>query len=86
MEGLSEIATKLLGIDLREPSSSESSIVLHVIPEATATGGGKKEWLHWGANDTFRQFMQDILYKIDGEAIAIYPGDYVRPHAPAPPA
>ena len=26
---------------------------------------------------TFLQFQLEVLYKIDGDAVAIYPGDYV---------
>lgn len=74
MVGFAAISKRLLDID---PGESSEGIVLHVVRETPA--GVMKEWLQWGKEQTFVQFMQDILYKIDGDAIAIYPGDYVCP-------
>lgn len=58
-----------------DPRRSSEGIVLHVIHDTPT--GSKKEWLKWGADHAFVHFLKDVLYKIDGDAIAIYPGDYV---------
>ncbi|KAI4169761.1 MAG: hypothetical protein LQ348_007221, partial [Seirophora lacunosa] len=68
---LGAISKNLLDID---PNSSLEGIVLHVIHETPAPS--KKEWLRWGANNSFVDFLKEVLYKIDGDAIAIYPGNY----------
>ncbi|KAL8719416.1 MAG: hypothetical protein Q9225_003581 [Loekoesia sp. 1 TL-2023] len=71
MDRLAVISKSLLDID---PRVSSKGIVLHVIRDTPT--GNKKEWLQWGAKLSFVQFMLEVLYKIDGDAIAIYPGDY----------
>ncbi|KAI4176006.1 MAG: hypothetical protein LQ343_001288 [Gyalolechia ehrenbergii] len=71
MTELAIISKELLGID---PRVSPKGILLHVIRETPT--GSKKEWLQWGPKQSFVQFMLEVLYKIDGDAIAIYPGDH----------
>ncbi|KAL9593848.1 MAG: hypothetical protein Q9219_007357 [cf. Caloplaca sp. 3 TL-2023] len=71
MDDLAAISKKLLDID---PRVSHKGIVLHVIRNTPT--GGKTEWLHWGPKHTFVRFMLEVLYKIDNDAIAIYPGDH----------
>ncbi|KAL9017283.1 MAG: hypothetical protein Q9185_005374 [Variospora sp. 1 TL-2023] len=68
---LGAISKNLLDID---PNNSPEGIVLHVINESLTRS--KKEWLHWGAEHSFVHFLKEVLYKIDGDAIAIYPGNY----------
>ncbi|KAI4147549.1 MAG: hypothetical protein LQ341_001771, partial [Variospora aurantia] len=68
---LGAISKNLLDID---PNNSPEGIVLHVIDESLTRS--KKEWLHWGAEHSFVHFLKEVLYKIDGDAIAIYPGNY----------
>ncbi|KAL8773642.1 MAG: hypothetical protein Q9209_001408 [Squamulea sp. 1 TL-2023] len=70
MDDLAKISIKFLDVD---PRNSSRGIVLHVKRETPG------EWLRWKAPMTFLEFMLEILYKIDGEAIAIYPGDYEEP-------
>ena len=72
MDNLAEISRSILDID---PRVSPTGIVLHVIHHTPT--GNKKEWLQWAARHSFIQFMLEVLYKIDGDSIAIYPGDYV---------
>lgn len=68
MDGLAKISLNLLNID---PRLSSMGVVLRVKRENSS------EWLCWKAPMTFLQFQLEVLYKIDREAIAIYPGDYV---------
>ncbi|KAL8777895.1 MAG: hypothetical protein Q9213_007662 [Squamulea squamosa] len=68
MDDLAKISMKFLDVD---PRKSRRGIVLHVKRETPG------EWLRWKSPMTFLEFMLEVLYKIDGEAIAIYPGDYV---------
>ncbi|KAL8814931.1 MAG: hypothetical protein Q9223_005892, partial [Gallowayella weberi] len=70
MVDLAMISQKLLNID---PRKSEDGIVLHT------KRGRPGEWLRWEASMSFNDFMLEILYKIDDDAIAIYPGDYEEP-------
>ncbi|KAL8730882.1 MAG: hypothetical protein Q9166_003809 [cf. Caloplaca sp. 2 TL-2023] len=70
MDRLAEISVRLLNIDPRKPNQG---VVLHVMRE------GPREWLRWKAYMSFNEWMLEILYKIDGELIAIYPGDYKEP-------
>lgn len=72
MDRLAVISKSLLDID---PRVSSKGIVLHVVRDTPT--GNKKEWLQWGGKHSFAQFMLEVLYKIDGDTIAIYPGDYV---------
>lgn len=69
MDGLAKISLNLLNID---PRKSSIGIVLRVKRERPS------EWLRWNSSMTFIQFLLEVLYKIDDQAIAIYPGDYVR--------
>ncbi|KAL9026063.1 MAG: hypothetical protein Q9196_005217 [Gyalolechia fulgens] len=71
MTELATISKQILDID---PRVSSKGILLHVIRETST--GSKKEWLQWGPKHSFVQFMLEVLYKIDGDTIAIYPGDY----------
>ncbi|KAL8697534.1 MAG: hypothetical protein Q9201_007081 [Fulgogasparrea decipioides] len=71
MDGLARISKSLLDIDPRE---SELGIVLHVKREAPV--GQRKEWLQWSKNHSLTEFLTEVLYKIDGDEVAIYPGDY----------
>lgn len=68
MDELANISLKLLNID---PRMSEEGIVLHTRRERPG------EWLRWEASMSFNDFMLEILYKIDDDVIAIYPGFYV---------
>ena len=68
MDGLAKISLDLLNID---PRLSDVGIVLRVKRRIAS------EWLSWKSTMTFLQFQLEVLYKIDGDAIAIYPGDYV---------
>ena len=68
MDGLAMISMKLLNIDPRE---SRIGILLRVKRERSS------EWLRWNSSLTFLRFCLEVLYKIDAEVIAIYPGDYV---------
>ncbi|KAL8859639.1 MAG: hypothetical protein Q9178_003753 [Gyalolechia marmorata] len=70
MDGLAKISLHLLDID---PRKSSIGIVLRVKRERPS------EWLRWNSSMTFVQFLLEVLYKIDGQAIAIYPGDYEEP-------
>ncbi|CAL8576744.1 hypothetical protein XPA_002609 [Xanthoria parietina] len=67
MDGLAKISLDLLNID---PRLSDVGIVLRVKRRIAS------EWLSWKSTMTFLQFQLEVLYKIDGDAIAIYPGDY----------
>ncbi|KAL8724862.1 MAG: hypothetical protein Q9181_006643, partial [Wetmoreana brouardii] len=71
MDGLAKISKSLLGVD---PQESELGIVLHVKREAQV--GQRKEWLQWSKKHSLTEFLTEVLYKIDGDEIAIYPGDY----------
>ncbi|KAL8714557.1 MAG: hypothetical protein Q9220_001505 [cf. Caloplaca sp. 1 TL-2023] len=71
MHELAKISIKLLDID---PPKSTAGIVIHVVRDLPP--GTQKEWLRWGPEQSFINFMLEILYKIDGDTIAIYPGDY----------
>ncbi len=68
MDGLAKISLNLLNID---PRKSSIGIVLRVKRERPS------ERLRWNSSMTFIQFLLEVLYKIDGQAVAIYPGDYV---------
>ncbi|KAL8649916.1 MAG: hypothetical protein Q9210_004122 [Variospora velana] len=68
---LGVISKNLLDID---PNNSPEGIVLHVIHETPTRS--KKEWLHCGAEHSFVHFLKEVLFKIDGDTIAIYPGNY----------
>ncbi|KAI4250126.1 MAG: hypothetical protein L6R40_000298 [Gallowayella cf. fulva] len=70
MDELANISLKLLNID---PRMSEEGIVLHTRRERPG------EWLRWEASMSFNDFMLEILYKIDDDVIAIYPGFYEEP-------
>ncbi|KAL8886821.1 MAG: hypothetical protein Q9215_005513 [Flavoplaca cf. flavocitrina] len=70
MDGLAMISMKLLNID---PRRSSIGILLRVKRE------GSSEWLCWNSSLTFLRFCLEVLYKIDAEVIAIYPGDYEEP-------
>ncbi|KAL8916335.1 MAG: hypothetical protein Q9172_006355 [Xanthocarpia lactea] len=70
MDGLAKISLNLLKID---PRKSSMGIVLRVKREIPS------EWLRWNSSMTFIQFLLEVLYKIDSQAIAIYPGDYEEP-------
>ncbi|KAL8997142.1 MAG: hypothetical protein Q9169_003525 [Polycauliona sp. 2 TL-2023] len=70
MDGLAQLSLNLLDID---PRKSITGITIRVKRE------GPSEWLRWDTSMEFPQFMLDILYKVDGEAISIYPGAYVEP-------
>ncbi|KAL8685667.1 MAG: hypothetical protein Q9224_005727, partial [Gallowayella concinna] len=70
MDELAKISLKLLNID---PRKSKNGIVLHTKRDRLS------EWLRWGASMSFKDFMLEILYKIDDDAIAIYPADYEEP-------
>ena len=72
MDILAEISKTLLGIDPRE---SSQGIILHVRHPGQA--GGDKEWLKWSARHTFNDFLIQVLYKIDGDEVAIYPPEHV---------
>ena len=72
MHSLAEISKDLLGID---PKTSNRGILIRVDRELPF--GSDIEWLPWHAPKTFNEFLQEIFYKIDGNAIKIYPGDYV---------
>lgn len=67
MNRLAEITKSLLNID---PRKSSQGIVLHVKRE-------DPEWLKWSARHTFNDFLLEVLYKIDSDEIAIYPGNHV---------
>ncbi|KAI4192320.1 MAG: hypothetical protein LQ346_004365 [Caloplaca aetnensis] len=71
--GLAEIAHRLLNID---PRASSEGILLHVLHRHPPAANGKKEWLRWTADHSFTHFLTQVLYKIDGGTIAIYPGDH----------
>lgn len=77
--GLAQISKTLLHID---PRKASEGILLHVIHDPVTDL--KKEWLRWNAEHSFTHFLNEVLYKIDGDTIAIYPGDYVY-HPPPPP-
>ncbi|KAL8937324.1 MAG: hypothetical protein Q9216_004482 [Gyalolechia sp. 2 TL-2023] len=77
MTELATISKELLNID---PRVSPKGILLHVVRDTPT--GSEKEWLQWGPKQSFVQFMLEVLYKIDGDAIAIYPGDYVNLKVP----
>ncbi|KAL9636809.1 MAG: hypothetical protein Q9204_002109 [Flavoplaca sp. TL-2023a] len=70
MDGLAMISMKLLDID---PRISSIGILLRVKRERSS------EWLRWNSSLTFLRFCLEVLYKIDAEVIAIYPGDYEEP-------
>ncbi|KAL8948210.1 MAG: hypothetical protein Q9222_005585 [Ikaeria aurantiellina] len=71
MESLAEISIQLLDVD---PRQSAAGIVIHVIRDLPP--GAEKEWLRWIPGQSFVDFMLEVLYKIDGDRIAIYPGDH----------
>ncbi|KAL8870738.1 MAG: hypothetical protein Q9174_003283 [Haloplaca sp. 1 TL-2023] len=75
MNILAEISKTLLGID---PRASREGIILHVRRPGQARED--KEWLKWSARHTFNDFLMQILYKIDGDEIAIYPPEYTEPN------
>ncbi|KAL8966525.1 MAG: hypothetical protein Q9183_003336, partial [Haloplaca sp. 2 TL-2023] len=75
MDTLAEISKTLLGIDPRE---SSKGIILHV--RHTGQAGGDKEWLKWSARHTFNDFLIQVLYKIDGDEVAIYPPEHTEPN------
>ncbi|KAL8920855.1 MAG: hypothetical protein Q9208_006027 [Pyrenodesmia sp. 3 TL-2023] len=69
---LAQISKTLLHID---PRKSSEGILLHVMHDQAT--GHKKEWLRWNAGHSFTHFLNEVLYKIDGDTTAIYPGDYL---------
>ncbi|KAL8650673.1 MAG: hypothetical protein Q9226_005044, partial [Calogaya cf. arnoldii] len=71
MAGLAKISLELLNID---PEKSSTGILLRVNRERPG------EWLHWNSGMTFVRFLLEVLYKIDREAITIYPGDHEEPN------
>ncbi|KAL8749030.1 MAG: hypothetical protein Q9184_006966 [Pyrenodesmia sp. 2 TL-2023] len=68
---LAQISETLLHID---PRKASEGIRLHVMHDPATNQ--KKEWLRWNAEHSFVHFLNEVLYKIDGDTIAIYPGDY----------
>ncbi|KAL8903779.1 MAG: hypothetical protein Q9207_003703 [Kuettlingeria erythrocarpa] len=70
---LADIAHRLLNID---PRASSEGILLHVLHRHPAAANGQKGWLRWTADHSTTHFLTQVLYKIDGDSIAIYPGDH----------